>query len=63
MSFNLLKNKGISISRKIKQKSKNYIAYKTQMAIHRGLKKVDKQVKNYIKKEYPETAKGLKRYI
>jgi len=55
-SFKILKAYKIPIKRKIRVRSKRYIAIRTQMAVNRGLKRIDKRVKEYIKKDYPETA-------
>jgi len=63
MSFEFMRKEGISVSKKAIKRSKHYIAYMTQKAIHRGLKKVDTRVKSYIKKEYPKTAKGIYVYV
>ena len=63
LSFEMIKKEGIPISKKARDRSKKHIAYMTQKAIHRGLKKIDKRVKNYIKSKYPNTAKGERRFI
>jgi len=55
-SFEIMRNNNIPIKKKVKDRSKKYIAIKTQMAINRGLKKIDSKVKNYIKKDYSNTA-------
>jgi len=62
-SFEIMKNNNIKIKRKIKNRSKKYIAIKTQMAVNRGLNRIDNKVKNYIKKDYPNTAKRIKGFI
>ena len=62
-SFEIMKNNGIKIKKKVKEKSKRYIAYKTQKAIHRGLKEVNKDVAKYLRKSYPATARGEVRFI
>tara|TARA_Y100000310_G_C20517210_1_gene731786 strand:+ start:161 stop:580 length:420 start_codon:yes stop_codon:yes gene_type:complete len=62
-SFEIMRNHNIPIKKKIKTRSKKYIAIKTQMAINRGLMKIDNKVKNYIKKDYPKTAERIKGYI
>ena len=62
-SFEIMRNNNIPIKKKVKERSKKYIAIKTQMAINRGLKKIDSKDKNYIKQKYPNTAKGERRFI
>jgi len=56
-SFEIMKNNNIKIKKKVKERSKRYIAYKTQQAINRGLTRMNKEVKNYIKNDYPNTAR------
>jgi len=56
-SFEVMRAYKIPIKRKIRVRSKRHIAIRTQMAVNRGLKRIDKRVKEYIKKDYPETAK------
>ena len=53
----------IPISKKARDRSKRFIAYSIQKAIHRGLKKIDSKTKGYIKTKYPNTAKGKIRFI
>jgi len=62
-SFEIMKNNNIKIKKKVKKRSKKYIAIKTQMAINRGLNKINNKVKKYIKKDYPNTAKLKRGYI
>lgn len=62
-SLEMARELGIKISRKIVKKEKWYVAYSLQQAIHRGLKTIIPEVKNYIKKEYPETAEGKYRFL
>ena len=62
-SFEIMRNNNIRIKKKVKERSVKYIAIKTQMAINRGLQRIDNKVKNYIKKKYPQTARGERGYI
>jgi len=62
-SFEFMKEYKIPISRKIKKKEIEYVAYSLQQAIHRGLKIIIPEVKHFIKKDFPDTALGLHRYI
>lgn len=62
-SFEIMRNKGIPIKSKVKERSKKYIAIKTQMAINRGLRSINPKVKEYIKKDYPNTAELKKGFI
>ena len=62
-SFDLMRKNGISVSAKARDRSKHYIAYRTQMALHRGLKEIHPEVKKFIRKEYPETARGEERFV
>lgn len=62
-SLEMAKELKIKISRKIIKEEKRYIAYSLQQAIHRGLKQIIPEVANYIKKEFPETAKGNWRMV
>lgn len=62
-SFEIMRNNNIKIKKKVKARSKKYIAIKTQMAINRGLGKIDTKVKNYIKKDYPNTAKMERGFV
>lgn len=62
-SFEVMKKEGIPIKEKTKERSKNYIAIKTQMAINRGLQTIDKDVRNYIKQDYPSTAELKKGFV
>lgn len=62
-SFEIMRNYNIPIKKKVKKRSKRYIAFKTQMAINRGLNEINNKVKNYIKKDYPNTAKRIRGFI
>jgi hypothetical protein len=59
-SFKMMRENNIPVSRKATERSKHYIAIKTQQA---GLKEVSGDVKKFIEKDYPETAKGEHRFV
>lgn len=62
-SFEIMKQHNIPIKKKVKERSKKYIAIKVQMAINRGLKTINPKVKDYIKKDYPQVARLEKGFI
>lgn len=62
-ALNKIKKLGFSVPQTVINRTKRYVAYSVQEAIHRGLKTLDADVRDFIKDKYPDTAKLKHRYV
>lgn len=58
-----MRGNGFSVSKKANNRSKRHIAIAVQKSLHRKGKGIKKEVKEYIKKDYPATAREEVRFI
>ena len=65
MSFEFMKEYNFKLTRKIKKNQKWYVALCLQKAIHRKLnfENVPKEIIKFIQKDYPNTSKGIIKWL